>query len=235
MRARPDGLQQLLRLGGREDEDEVLRRFLHDLQQGVEAGLGDHVRLIDDEHAVAGLRRGVERPLAQLAHVVDTVVRRRVHLGDVQGACPTGGQCHTGVAGTAGGGRRPLLTVQRPGQDACRRGLSAAARSGEQVGVVDSPAVQRRRQRLGHMFLPHDLGKRGRTILPVKSHGTRLQGGPDTRCPYRRTHRRDATARRHRQTLLRFASEMASRFCTAPGPPDRATRYSSSVSITSWA
>ncbi|EEW15719.1 hypothetical protein HMPREF0297_1913 [Corynebacterium jeikeium ATCC 43734] len=36
--------------------------------------------------------------------------------------------------------------------------------------MVDPPAIQRHRQRLSHMGLPHDLGKRRRTIFPIKCH-----------------------------------------------------------------
>jgi hypothetical protein len=67
----------------------VLRRLLHDLQQGVEALRRDHVGLVDDEHPVARLGRGEERAVAQLAGVVDTAVRRRVQLRDVDVARAT--------------------------------------------------------------------------------------------------------------------------------------------------
>ena len=167
VRPRPDRRQQLLRLRGREDEDEVLRRLLHDLQEGVEALRGDHVRLIDDEHAVAGISRRVERPVAQLPHVVHTAVGGGVQLGDVQAARAARGERDTGIALPARRRRRPLHTVQRAREDACRGGLTATARAREQVRMVDAPAVQRDGQRLGYMLLPHDLGKRGRAVLPV--------------------------------------------------------------------
>ena len=86
--ARPDRRQHLLRLGGREDEDEVLRRLLDDLEQGVEALRGDHVRLVDDEHPVARLGGREERPIAQLTGVVDAAVRGGVELDDVDVARP---------------------------------------------------------------------------------------------------------------------------------------------------
>ena len=61
--ARADGGQHLLRFGGGEHEDQVLRWLLDDFQQRIETGRGDHVRLVDDEDPIARLRGGVERPI----------------------------------------------------------------------------------------------------------------------------------------------------------------------------
>ena len=96
--ARADGRQHLLRFGGREHEDQVVRRLLDDLQQRVEARRGHHVRFVDDEDAVARLRRGVERAVAQLAGVVDAAVAGRVEFDDVDAAGPVGGQRDARVA-----------------------------------------------------------------------------------------------------------------------------------------
>jgi hypothetical protein len=74
VRARPDGREDLLRLGGGEDELQVLRRFLDQLQQRVEALLGDHVRLVDDVDLEAPGYRRVEGPLAQFPGVVHAAV-----------------------------------------------------------------------------------------------------------------------------------------------------------------
>ena len=174
-----DRLQQLLRLRRGEDEDQVLRRLLHDLQQRVEACRGDHVRLVDNEHPVARFRRRIEGAFAQLAHVVHAVVRGGVQLRNVQVPRPARRQRYAGFALSAGRGRRPFHAVQRPRQNARRRRLAAAARPGEQVRVVDPPAVQRHRQRLGHVRLPHDLGKRRRTIFPIKCHEPTLHSAED--------------------------------------------------------
>ena len=92
MGARADGRQHLLRFGRREHEDEMFGRLLDDLQQRVEAGLGDHVRFVDDEDAVSRLRRGVERAVPQLAGVVDAAVAGRVEFDDVDAARTVGGQ-----------------------------------------------------------------------------------------------------------------------------------------------
>ena len=72
--ARPDGADDLLGLGRREDELHVLRRLLDDLEQRVEALARDHVGLVDDVDLVARGRRREERLLAQVAGVVDATV-----------------------------------------------------------------------------------------------------------------------------------------------------------------
>ena len=106
MGARADGGQHLLRLGGGEHEDQVFRRLLDDLQQRVEAGRGDHVRLVDDEDAVPRLGGGVERAVAQLAGVVHAAVAGGVEFDDVDAARPVWRQSHTRVAHAARRRRR---------------------------------------------------------------------------------------------------------------------------------
>ena len=79
-----DGRQHLLRLGRREHEDRFRRRLLERLEERVPRLRGEHVRLVEDvDLRAAGDRR--ERDLvAQLADVVDRVVRRGVHLDHVE-------------------------------------------------------------------------------------------------------------------------------------------------------
>ena len=78
--------------------------------------------------------------------------------------------------------RRPLLAVQRTGQDPGRRRLAAAARTGEQVGVIDPAGRQRGAERFGDVLLPHHLGEGRGSVLAIESerHGTRLRQQSDT-------------------------------------------------------
>ena len=166
--ARADGGEHLVRLGGGEDEDQEVRRFLDELEQRVERRRRDHVRLVDDVDLEAVADRGEERPLAQVAGVVDAVVAGGVDLDDVDGARAVGRELAARVAHAARVGRRALRAVQRAGQDARAGGLAAAARAAEQVGVVDAAGRERRAQRLGDVVLADDLGEGGRAVLAVQ-------------------------------------------------------------------
>ena len=169
--ARPDGRQHLLRLGGGEDEAQVGRRLLDQLEQGVEALRADHVGLVDDVDLVAAADRREERLLAQVAGVVDAAVGGRVDLDHVDRARAPAGQVAAGVALAARVGDRRLLAVERAGQDPRRGGLAAAAGTGEEVGVVHPVGRERSAQRLGHVVLPDDLGEGLGTVAPVEREG----------------------------------------------------------------
>ena len=168
VRAGADGRQDLVRLRGGEDELDVLRRLLDDLQQRVEAVARDHVGLVDDEDLVPVPDRGERGALAQLAGVVHAAVGGGVHLDDVQGAGAVAGQIAAGLALPAGRGRGALSAVEAARQDARRGGLAAASRAGEQVGVVHLVLAQRGHQRLGHMGLTDDVLERLRAVAAVQ-------------------------------------------------------------------
>ncbi len=165
----PDGADHLVRLGGGEDELDVRRRLLDQLEQGVEPRRGHHVRLVDDVDLVAAGHRGEERPLPQVAGVVHAAVAGRVDLDHVDAARPAPGQVPAGLALAARHRDRPVLTVERAGQDPGRGGLAAAARAGEEVGVVDPVVGQRPLQRLGDVLLADDVGEGVRPVAPVQS------------------------------------------------------------------
>src|SRR6185437_13660466 len=88
VRPGPDGRNHFVRLGGREDELQVRRRLFDELEQGVEALLRHHVRLVDDVDLVAAGDGGVEGALPQVPGVVDTTVAGGVDLDYVDAAGP---------------------------------------------------------------------------------------------------------------------------------------------------
>ena len=149
------------------------------LSRALKPCRGHHVRLVDDVDLVAAADRGEERPLAQVAGVVDAAVAGGVDLDHVDAARTAAGQVAAGLALAARLGARTRLAVQRAGQDAGRGGLATAARTGEQVGVVDPVVGQRPLQRLGDVLLADDVGEGVR----VGSAGTAPTGLPDAASP----------------------------------------------------
>lgn len=171
VRTRPDRPDDLVRLGGGEDELEVRRRLLDQLQQSIEALRGHHVRLVDDVDLVAALDRREERTLAEITRIVHATVRRRVDLDHVDAAGTAAGQVGARLAHPARLGDRALLTVDRAGEDPRTGGLSTPARSGEQVGVIDPVVAQRVTQRRRDMILPDHLRERLRAVPAIQRKG----------------------------------------------------------------
>ena len=183
MGPRPDRADDLLGLGRGEDELHMLRRFLDELQQGVEALRGDHVRLVQDEDLEPVARGREDRPLPQVAGVVDAVVGRGVDLHHVERAAAASTQFHTALTGAARGVGRALGAVQAAGEDARRRRLPASARAREEVGVTDPVAAQRGHERLGDLRLSDHLAERLGAIAAVQGcgHPNSLRRAPDIR------------------------------------------------------
>ena len=177
VRARADRADDLLGLGRGEDELHVGRRLLHHLQQGVEALRRDHVRLVDDVDLVAAVHGGEERPLAQVARLVDATVRGGVDLDHVDAARPAARQVAAALAGAARRRRGALLTVQAAGENARAGGLAAATRAAEQVGVVDAVVREGPLQRHGHVLLPDHLVEGVGAVAAVQGQrGVRTRG-----------------------------------------------------------
>jgi hypothetical protein len=171
VRTRPDRPDDLVGLGGGEDELEVRRRLLDQLQQSVEALRGHHVRLVDDVDLVAALDRREEGSLPQIAGVVHTAVRRRVDLDHVDAAGTAARQVGARLAHPARLGDRAFLAVDGTGEDPRTGGLSTPARSGEQVGMIDPVVAQRVTQRRRDMILPDHLSERLRAIPAIQRKG----------------------------------------------------------------
>ena len=169
--ARADSGDDLVGLGRGEDEAHVVGWLLHELEQRVEARVGDHVGLVDDVDLVAGRDGGEHRALAQFPSVVDAAMARGVQLDDVDGPGAVGRQVDAALALPAGLGRGALGAVERAGQDAGGRGLAAAAGAGQQVGVVHAVARQGAGEGLGDVLLAHHVGQAPRPIGAVEGRG----------------------------------------------------------------
>ena len=197
MRPRPDGAEDLLGLGGGEDELDVRRRLLDDLQQGVEALRRDHVGLVDDVDLVARASAGAKTPVARAgrgrrrprrccAASISMTSTLPVRRGEVAAA-----------AGTrrTGSGVGPCSQFRAPGEDARGGGLAAAARAGEQVGVVRRGRARAPAERLGDVLLPDQVGEALRAVAAVQGGRHGADPSPTQRRDSEGTPRAPARAR----------------------------------------
>ena len=137
--------RHLVRLGGGQHEPHARRRFLEDLQQGVERLAGEPLRLVDDVDLLAALHGRGGRLLPQLARVLDAAVAGGVDLDDVQVRAFT----DRDALGTHAArlGRGALLAVDHLGQDASGGGLARPPGPAEQERVVQAPLADGAGQR----------------------------------------------------------------------------------------
>ena len=194
-----DRRRDLLRLRRRQHEDRPRRRLLERLQERVPRRRREHVGLVEDVHLAAPTHRRERHPFAQLADVVDRVVRRRVHLDHVQRARRRDRAARFTLPARLD--RRPALAVQARRQDLRHRRLAGPARADEQVRVVHPPALHRVAQRPHDRLLPDHVRERPRTVAPVQRRllqlRRRLRGRRRLVCGLRRR-RRLGRARRLR-------------------------------------
>ena len=168
LRAAPDGVGHLLRVGRGEHEHDVRRRLLERLQQGCLGRLGEHVHLVEDVHLVAP-RRAERRLLDEVAHRVDAVVARRVEFVDVVARAPFHGE--TRLALTAGLTVDRIGAVEDLGEDARRGGLAGATRAREQIGLALASLGDRGAQGLDHVVLAFDLTEPSGPVAAVQRLG----------------------------------------------------------------
>jgi hypothetical protein len=93
----------------------VGRRLLDQLQERVEGGVGQLVRLVQDVDLVTALDGLEHHALADLADIVDSPLRGGIHLDHVKRGAVR--DRHAGVAGLVRGRRGALGAVQALGQD----------------------------------------------------------------------------------------------------------------------
>ncbi len=167
--ARADSLRDVLGLRGGHHEDDVRGRLFEGFEQGIEGGIGDLVRFIEqnDFEAVAG--GAVAGGVAQLANLVDAAVGGGVDFEHIDGVA--GANFETGVANEAGLGGGPFRAadlvpaVERRGQDAGDGGLADAAMAAEDVAVRYAVLRERVQQRTRDVVLPDNIGETERAVL----------------------------------------------------------------------
>jgi hypothetical protein len=151
VRARADRADDLVGLGRREDELDVLRRLLDDLEERVETLRRDHVGLVEDEDLVTVTCGGEHGTLAKVTRVIHTVVARGVDLDDIERTAAVAGQLDAARAHVTRGVGGPLVAVEAARQDAGGCRLATASRTAEEVGVVDAIGAECRREWIGHL------------------------------------------------------------------------------------
>ncbi len=167
--AAQDRRQQLLNLGRRKHELHMRRRLFQGFQQRIPGVLAQHVRFVDDIDLVARLRRRIAHRLDDLARIVDTGVRRSVHLDHID-MLPLRDR-HAVAAHPAGRHRRPAQAVgpdavQRLGDDPRSRGLADPAHPRQQPGLRQPVAGNRIRQRGNNRLLPDQRIESRRPVFP---------------------------------------------------------------------
>ncbi len=176
--AAADRLLDLLRVGGREDEDDVGGRVFECLEERVRCALREHVDLVEDVHLAPA--RGAERgPLVQLADAVDAVVRRRVELEHVERRAVLDRPAD--VADTARLAVGDVRAVQGFGEDARGRRLAGAAWPAEEVRVRDPVVAHGVAEGPHHVLLTEHFVKSLRSVAAVEGlmvrHAGRLPAG----------------------------------------------------------
>ena len=170
--SRPDGLRNVLRLGGRHHEDDVVRRLLQGLKQRVKSGIRNLVRFVKDVNLEAVACGPIARGIAQLANLVDAAVRRSINLDHIDRVSRANLKAR--VADAAWLRRGPLdradgvAAVKRGRKNARDRRLSNATMPAEDVAVRNAVLLQRVLQRACDVVLPGHIGEALRTILAGK-------------------------------------------------------------------
>ena len=131
----------------------MLGRLLQGLEHGVECRGREHVHLVDHIHLEAPARGRVNRVFQQLTHLVHLGVGGGIDFDEVDETAAV--DLDAGRALAAGRGGYSALAVERLGKDARQRGLAHAARTGEQVGMVQALVLQCIGERAHDMLLPH--------------------------------------------------------------------------------
>ena len=145
------------------------------LRNAFHADGRQHVRLVEDVDLVAPRHRRVGHALAQVADVVDRVVRRGVHLDDVEARRAVDRAAR--LARPVRRRRGALDAVQAGGEDLRHRRLARPPRADEQVRVVHLVLLDRVRQRAHDVLLSDHVGERARSVSAVqRCHRNRVYG-----------------------------------------------------------
>ena len=164
---RQNGHRQLLRVGGCQQELDVRRRLFKGLEQRIEGMPGEHVHFVDQVDLETPTAGCVLHVFQQLTSIFDLGTTGRVHLDEVDKTAFI--DFPTDRALPAGRGADTRFAVQALGDDPRNGGLAHATGTGEQVGMVQTLAVQSVDQGFEHVCLADHLAERTRTPFACKN------------------------------------------------------------------
>ena len=146
-----------MKLRGCENEQQMLRRLLDDLQQRVEGRNGEHMHLVDDIHPHFHLGRRINGVVPQITDVVHAVVGGGVDLQHVHAGAGINGLA--GFADVAGVAAVGIQAVDCLRQNFGAAGLTRAPGAGEQVRMAHFPGHDLGFQGLRHRHLSGNVVK----------------------------------------------------------------------------
>ena len=165
-----DGLRNVLGLGGRHHEDDVVGWLFERLEKSVEGRIGDLMGLVQDVDLVLVARGAIPCGIPQFADLVDATVGGGVDLDDVYGvACLDFGAGLADLAGFsiwAEAAADGVATVERHGEDAGDGRLADASVARKDVAVGDALLGERVHQSDGDVILAGDVGEALGAVLP---------------------------------------------------------------------
>ena len=153
----------LVLLGGRQDENRMGGRLLQRLEERIERRGREHVDLVDDEDRITPHLRNDAHLLDEGADVLDGVVRCGVELVDVERASLVERTARFALVACLGSVGREA--VDGLGEDAGAGGLTYAAGTAEQIGVGQLAALDGVLEGGGDMLLPDDRRKGRGTVF----------------------------------------------------------------------
>ena len=177
---------------GRQNKNNIRRRFLQCFQQRIERSYGQHMHFIDNINLILSLSGRVRYFIHNLTDIVHAVVGCRVDFDHVHGR-PGGNRLTYGTfsAGTSVYG---IFTIYRPCKNFGNRGFTGTTGARKQIGMSDTVCLNLVFQGRYNMLLPFDILEFRRAELSVKScirHNTlnRRSRCPATFLPLRCLHR----------------------------------------------
>ena len=138
---RQDGYGKFVDLGRCQQELHVRWRFFKNLQQSVERRLAEHVYLVNEIHLEAPSIGHVLGAILQVVHVFDFVLRRTVHLNQIDK--PAFADRLTRITTAARFCAHALLTIKTAGKNPRDSCFANTPGAGKQIGVMQPVVVER--------------------------------------------------------------------------------------------